>query len=552
MIPTPPHLIRTPAELDGLFPWLRHELLRGIPHFISPSWTADRSRFDPEHYADCWQRIGFKSVTLLTVHHDGYYLYPSRLCRLQPDRDYFGEQVEACRRRGIRVIAYYSLTLNSLVGSEHPEWRVRDLRGRVHQPDYRQFSHYHWMCLNSPFRDFAVAQLEELVTRYPVEGIWLDILYLPGLPGPNDEPEAATCFCDHCHRQYSAWNHGEHLVDAAHSARHLEFRAETYKNFLIQAKTMLLKQPRPLLLTFNGAGRYRMPFYERNDALADLLTGEAHSPMSLMIAGKVLRNDGRPFEMLSCSEVCWSHISPKPTTLIQLESLPPIIQGGTYTLGITHAPDGRLSPANIERLVEHSRWIHERRDVLTGTEPVYEAAIAGPYQKAENWALILRQAHVLFNILPSWKALGDYRVVVFPAETAVPADAVPLIEAYVRQGGAILVESPAARVRDGGPWTLQDLLGCTPLGEERAYGFYLDVTSRDVAQDLLAHEPVFIEFGRAACVGLTTAEPLAVLVPQFKDKVRLSDNQTVPNYPARPDQHPHWPGLVLNTLDQGP
>ena len=61
-------------------------------------------------------------------------------------------------------------------------------------------------------RDLAVAQLQEVVSRYDVEGIWIDILYLPG---HTPELERETCFCDHCHRQYSEWYRGEHLLDAA-------------------------------------------------------------------------------------------------------------------------------------------------------------------------------------------------------------------------------------------------------------------------------------------------------------------------------------------------
>ena len=71
------HLVRTPEEVDRLFPWLREDLIRGIPHFISPAWNTDRSHFDAEYWADCWQQIGFGSVTLLTGHPDGYLLYPS-------------------------------------------------------------------------------------------------------------------------------------------------------------------------------------------------------------------------------------------------------------------------------------------------------------------------------------------------------------------------------------------------------------------------------------------------------------------------------------------
>ncbi len=553
-------LTRTPEEVDRLFPWLREELIRGIPHFITPAWNSDRSRFDAEYYAQCWERLGFRSVTLLTGHHDGYLLYPSRYARQQPDRDYFGEQVAACRKRGIRVIAYYSLSLDSLVGSEHPEWRVRDLAGRVHPVNYEGFSHYHWLCLNSPYRDFAVNQLQEVVQAYDVEGAWIDILYLPAHPA---DPQADTCFCDHCHRQYSEWFHGEHLVDAAGTPRHDRFRALTYRNFLAQTKQMLLAEERPLLLTFNGAGRRRMPGYRICDDLADVLSGEAHNPVSLSITSKSHRNDGRPFELLSCAEVCWSHNQLKPDTLIRLESLSTLIAGGTYTIGITHPPDGRLSEANIERLERWSHWVRERAGLFRDAEPVYEVGVLSPELGpvgVEMWATWLRQGHFQFNVFMDLGAaagapaapegLSRYRTILVPQTRPITEEEAGRLREYVERGGNLLLDYPAAALRDDQPW-MEALAGVRLLREPTAYAFYLNPEHPELSADLPAGEPVLYYAESYACVELTTGQAVGQVVPQFLDKMRNTDIQTVANVWARPDQAPRFPGLVVNRIGAG-
>lgn len=346
-----PDVIRSAAEVRKLFPWLETDRVRGIPHLISPAWAEDKSRFDPELYAETWSRIGFDSVTLLTVHHDGYYLYPSPHTRNVPERDFFGEQVESCRKRNIRVIAYYSLTLNSLVGSEHPEWRVRDAHGRVLLPDYSRFFHYHWLCVNSPFREFAIAQMMEICGRYELDALWLDILYYP----PHPEPEGVkrgedTCFCDDCHQAYSQWYQGEHLIDAMGTPRHDEFRAESFRRFLIDLKRSLAGLPRPIAVTFNGAGRQRLPYYERVDELADWYCSEAHRKFARSAYSRMFAGQEKPFELMSCSELVWSHNVSKPTPLLKVEAAATLACGGTYTLGINHAPDGRLLRGNISRL----------------------------------------------------------------------------------------------------------------------------------------------------------------------------------------------------------
>jgi len=557
-------LIRTPEEVARLFPWLHEEPIRGIPHFISPAWTTDRSHFDPEHYAECWERIGFRSVTLLTGHHDGFLLYPSDLCAQKPDRDYFGEQVQACAKRGIRVMAYYSLTLDSLVGSEHPEWRVRDMAGRVHQPNYGQFSHYHWLCLNSPYRDFAVKQIEEVVTRYEVDGVWIDILYLPQ---HTEDMTRDTCFCDHCHRQYSEWYAGEHLLDAAGEPRHDEFRMRTYRGFLTQLKTMLMSQERPICLTFNGAGRRRQVGYRACDDLADFLSGEAHDPVSLSLTSKSHRNDERPFELLSCAEVCWSHNQLKPATLIKLESLGTLIAGGTYTIGITHAPDGRLSSANVTQLTEWSRWIRQRQDLLKNASPVYEAGLLAPEggpAGCDAWAELLRQAHVQFNVFMDLQAgasartlgsrppagLDKYGLIIVPAGRGINSQEATALAQYVRAGGRLFIEDPSEQLHDGDR-LMQDLIGAELRSQRQAYAFYLEPKDPVLVADLPPGEPVLVYAKSAAILEPETACTVAHLVPQFRDKVRTSDIQTVANYWAREDEAQRPPGMVVNTLGEG-
>lgn len=576
-------LIRTPEQVEALFPWLQEEVIRGIPHPISPAWNHDRSQFDPEYYAQCWEKIGFKTVELLTGHHDGYLLYPSKLQKQQPDRDYFGEQVAACRKRGIRVIAYYSLTLDSRVGSEHPEWRVRDMAGRIFPPNYEHFSHYHWLCLNSGYRDYVVGQLEEVVDNYDVEGAWIDILYLPG---HTQDLERDTCFCDDCHRQYTEWFPGEHLLDAAGTPRHDLFRAYTYRNFLAQLKTMLLSKDRPLLLTFNGAGRRRMPHYRICDELTDFFSGEAHNPTSLTVTSKSHRHSGRPFELLSCSEVCWSHNQLKPDTLIKLESLSTLIAGGTYTQGITHAPDLRLSEPNIARLIEWGQWITARAELFRPAEAIYELGMLAPElgpTGIEKWAEWLRKGHFLFDVFmdvpqaasdcragagtpPAVGSDGDsggaqtralqkteaagYKVILVPSTRPLSEAEAVALRSWVEAGGKLLLEYPAAALRDHQPW-LETLVGARCLREPSAYAFYVNPEDATLAANLPVGDPVMLYAKRVLQMELTTGTQVGQIVQQFMDKVRTSDIQTVANFWARPDQKERWPGIIVNQVGEG-
>jgi hypothetical protein len=55
-----------------------------------------------------------------------YFYYPTNYEPIHPglDFDLLGQQVAACRARGIKVYAYYCSTWDNYLAERHPEWLV--------------------------------------------------------------------------------------------------------------------------------------------------------------------------------------------------------------------------------------------------------------------------------------------------------------------------------------------------------------------------------------------------------------------------------------------
>ncbi|MFD2567065.1 alpha-L-fucosidase [Pseudotenacibaculum haliotis] len=72
--------------------------------------------FDPNEWADFFKKAGAKYVVLVTKHHDGYALWPSKFSRnwnsvdVGPKRDIVGELTKAVRKKGLKMGLYYSLS----------------------------------------------------------------------------------------------------------------------------------------------------------------------------------------------------------------------------------------------------------------------------------------------------------------------------------------------------------------------------------------------------------------------------------------------------------
>ncbi len=115
-------------------------------------WKTDM--FDPDHWADIFDRSGAKYVVLTSKHHEGFALWPSaeswnwNSVDIGPHRDLCGELIEAVRNRGLRMGFYYSLY----------EWFHP-----LYRSDIGRYVDQHML-----------PQLKDLVERYEPDIVWPD------------------------------------------------------------------------------------------------------------------------------------------------------------------------------------------------------------------------------------------------------------------------------------------------------------------------------------------------------------------------------------------
>jgi alpha-L-fucosidase len=123
--------------------------------------------WQPEPWADLFERAGARYVVLVTKHHDGVALWPTDTKnpfkeRWASERDIVGELAEAVRARGLRYGTYYSGGLDWTFGG----LPIKDLPGMFgaipQSEDYLAYADAHW---------------RELIDRYRPDVLWNDIGY---------------------------------------------------------------------------------------------------------------------------------------------------------------------------------------------------------------------------------------------------------------------------------------------------------------------------------------------------------------------------------------
>jgi len=203
-------------------------------------------------------------------------------------QDLFADLVAPLRERGIEVLAYFNVTLNDVIGAEHPEWHQVGPDGRpVIAFTYRQ------MCMNSDYREQVFRMLEDIARKYAVDGFWFDLAYM----------HSFGCFCAACRREF-AREHGFALTpdigaDPARNARFHAFRRATRARFLGDAMRRVSAIRPGMRFGWNHAGDLLFSEGEL-DAQADLSSIEFHPPFFLRggIAARHLRTLNRPFELM--------------------------------------------------------------------------------------------------------------------------------------------------------------------------------------------------------------------------------------------------------------
>ena len=124
-------------------------------------------KWNPDDWADLFQKVGARYVVLTTKHHDGFLLWPSQHPNPKKEgyfaaRDLVGELTNAVRARRMRMGLYYSGGLDWTFNETVIKDITHVFTAVPQEPDYVEYANHHWY---------------ELVDRYQPSILWNDIAY---------------------------------------------------------------------------------------------------------------------------------------------------------------------------------------------------------------------------------------------------------------------------------------------------------------------------------------------------------------------------------------
>ncbi|MFC1453198.1 beta-galactosidase trimerization domain-containing protein [Verrucomicrobiota bacterium] len=185
---------------------------------------------DPEPYVkdmvDRAEAIGSDTLIFM-ADEGGRAVYPSRLLPASDHlrgADLLGMVEKEVHARGLRFGAgFLGIHTNSYCCEAHPEWMQRDIDG---QP--LPFYSASLLCPNTPYQRYYTEYVREVVTRYPV-----DMIYVEGVYFRN-----TGCFCPYCREKFQR-EYDRDLRDSRDAPAFQRFRQDSCERFHARISRMV-------------------------------------------------------------------------------------------------------------------------------------------------------------------------------------------------------------------------------------------------------------------------------------------------------------------------
>lgn len=424
--------------------------------------------FDPDEFVQTLLTAGVEAVVVFAKDMHGYFYYPAaRSEAVHPGlhRDLLGEQVGACRAAGIKVYAYYCVTWDNLLAEQHPDWLVIKRDRTSYLPKFDQTPSWTALCLRNPaFLDLCLSDSEDLLTRYPVDGIWYDMPF----------PIGGECFCHLCLRALRAVGQDPMDVDVQRADKQQLWADWQRRSAELAARL----RPGADVDQNNNTrlGLADRAQYMSNIDIEALPTGGwgyQYFPVDVRYA----RTHGTPVTgMTGRFTRSWADFGGlKAPGQLEIECAQIVAQGAQLCVGDQMPPSGELDPAVYSTLGLAYRQLEPVRDYLVGAAPLVEAAVivsgelladpggvrlpgleTGPdvswsHSVVGSAELLLRH-RVQFDLIEPSPAAGHYRLLVVPDRTVVDIELAGLLQTHLDAGGAVLAAGRSLRGPDGHSW----------------------------------------------------------------------------------------------------
>ena len=451
--------------------------------------------FSKEQFQAALKAANVNSINIFAKGHHSWSYYPTKVGKMHPNLDFdlLGAQVEACHEIGVLCPFYFTFGWSHNDALNHPEWCVRNEDGSICTNTKYDFDakpddpkpNYQWMfmCVNTPYHDLIMAQVEELCTSYDVDGFWFDIYQTQN-----------PCYCDICKGLMK-----EQGVDISNRAAVEKFYGNSLKRHFRALRELIAKYHPDASVYFNGTttlkrgpANFKLKMYEDNTVqdLEDLPTTWGGYD-KLPIQAKLYLMAGYPVTAMSGKfHKAWGEFGGfKHPNALKYEAAAMISWGVHCNFGDQLHPCGKMDMDTYRNIGVAYDYVEKIEEYGVGGLPEARVGLWRSFNSTfdEGVSRMLLESHVNFNIANIGDdGLSAFDVIIVPGVPCMSEQEAARMNKYVADGGKLLVIGEGAL-----DWKREKLLfdiGAEYLGKGTADQDYFMVG--DQLADGMVRSPV--------------------------------------------------------------
>jgi len=397
--------------------------------------------FNKEQFQEMLKKGYINSITVFSKCHHGWAYHPSEANEMHPylNFDLLKAQIEAAHEIGVNTPVYLSAGLDEKMALRHPEWLIRSKEGKTNwAPDFMTPG-YHNFCFNTPYLDYLIEQVREVLVNYDADGIFLDIVGV------------RQCYCTTCLNK---------IRQTGNDPRNIEKMQEmwetTYANYTKKVQDVIdeLKPGTPVFHNGGHIRRGRRDLARMNShlELESLPTGEwgyQHFPISARYA------QGLNMEYLGMTgkfHTWWGEFGGyKHPNALRWETSLCLANGACCSIGDQLHPEGLMDKATYsligaayQEIEEKEKWCFNTENIadiaMLSTEAVYMDSTGSIKSGSEDEGCvkILLEGNYLFDVIDLESDFSKYKVIILPDIIRIDERLEKLLKEFVTEGGKLL------------------------------------------------------------------------------------------------------------------
>ncbi|OCT11485.1 beta-galactosidase [Paenibacillus pectinilyticus] len=421
--------------------------------------------FDKKQFQSMLKLGHVDSITIFSKCHHGWAYHPSEANEMHPELkfDLLQDMIKAAHEIDVRTPVYLSAGLDEKLALRHPEWLMRDKDDNTNWVQGFMKPGYHQFCMNSPYLDILLAQIDEVVQRYDADGIFLDIV------------SVRKCYCHNC--ILTLRTEGKDPFD---EQAIIELSERTYRNYTERVKETIHARKPQMNIFHNGGhisrGRRDLAQMNSHLELESLPTGGwgyDHFPLSARYAQTL----GMDFlGMTGKFHTNWGEFGGyKHPNALRYEVSLSIANGARCSIGDQLHPEGVMDKATYELIGAAYSEVAAKEMWCTDTTSVADVALLslealGIHEHSIHTGLndagavrMLLEGNILFDVIDLEQDFSRYKVIILPDLVSVNATLKAKLESYFAQGGKVLATGKSGLNEAGDSFVID--LGITWLME---------------------------------------------------------------------------------------